>query len=203
MAMQIFSIDTAKIKKLSSGLKKQGDTAFKKVAGIARAGLEELKRRVQRVSPVETGAMRQSWQVQFQVTGKKIEGAMGTSIRSKSGSPYPVYLEFGTARIAGGRVKQWKDGDAPIMDWPAKTGKLPNFFREKDRRAMRGGKRKVVEFGVGKAGSVKFQRAVQTATKAMTQGQGEQMPMIRPIANELMPKVLEKMIEAVQTGFSK
>jgi len=42
--------------------------------------------------------------------------------------PYASYIEYGTRRIAGGRVLRWRPGMRPEHDWPAKSGKSGEFF---------------------------------------------------------------------------
>lgn len=108
--------------------KKSINEAFRacKVAGA------EYVRQLKRVSPVEFGHLRRSWQMRSEKTPSGFAVVVGTSIKSKGGQPYPVFLEFGTERIAGGKVAQWEEGMAPIMEWPAKLRDLPNFRNEKN-----------------------------------------------------------------------
>ena len=60
------------------------------------------------------GALRASWAIAEDRSGKQMSVTVGTSLRGKHGEPYPLYLELGTARIAGGRVEDWQPGEPPI-----------------------------------------------------------------------------------------
>ena len=151
---------------------------------VLRVGAQEYKRRIERVVPVDTGMLRRSWQMIGNINQVGFWVEVGTSIKSEEGVEYPVYLELGTERIAGGRVLKWKPGDPPIMEWPAKMKDVPDFFSKK----------------VGKPGSKKFDRSVDVATKAMTSGQGEQMPFVRPIGYEIAPRIVSAMWRAVKKG---
>jgi len=182
---------------LGNAVKEGGEQALKDAVKVMRIGAQELRRRVQRVSPVKEGHMRQSWQVHERAEPGKHIIDMGTSVKSKENYPYPLYLELGTHLIAGGAVMAWQPGDPPITEWKAKLQDIPSFKLAGDVRGRTG---KVKEFGAGKPGSPKFERSVKIATGAFTGGQGEQMPMIRPVAWELMPVVLQGMIEAAQKG---
>lgn len=183
---------------------------------LRRAG-QEYRRRVQRVIPREHGTAAQSMQVQEDRSGGTMAVAVGTSLKSDDGRPYPLYLEMGTARIAGGRVAAWKEGDAPVMDWPAKLADQPNFRITKDRRSraytmpsIGGARRRVYtmtakgnysmatrERAAGPEGSAKFERSVGIATRAFTAGQGEQMPFLRPVGYAMAPQVLGQLRDAV------
>ncbi len=173
------------IEKLAAALKSVNKQTLDDVFKVLRTSAEEYRRRVQRVSPVKTGRMRASWVVQTERNNKEIQAVVGTSIKSDDGVPYPVHLEFGTARIAGGRVLAWSEGDEPILEWPAKMAGIPNFSSEKS---------------VGKAGSAKFERSVRVAQAAMTVGTGEQMPMLRPIGFEMAPRIIEALLRTIHGG---
>lgn len=196
----------AKLKQALTGASKQVvDGCYK----VLRVATEEFRRRVQRVSPVDTGRMRQGWVSQTERSGPNgasMTGVVGTSIKSEDGIPYPIYLELGTDRIAGGKVKAWQPGQAPILEWPAKMEDIPNFRLEKDKvytKHIGGGKKKfVTERGVGKEGSAKFLRSVKIASMAFTQGEGEQMPMLRPIGYEMAPNVLGALLRTAQKGLA-
>lgn len=142
---------------------------------------QEWKRKVQRVSPVESGRMRQSWFTEFERTNQSMSITLANSITGKDGGPgYPVYIEFGTDRIAHGRVKAWQPGEPPIMSWPAKNADLPAMPR---------------------FGTAAYERYENTLSKAFTAGAGEQMPMLRPTGYEIAPKVIEDVQQAVVQGF--
>lgn len=82
---------------------------------LGRWGVEFL-RRVKDATPVapDGGALRASWLVAEDRSGRQMSVTVGTSLRGKQGEPYALYLELGTARIAGGLVKDWEPGEPPI-----------------------------------------------------------------------------------------
>ena len=77
---------------------------------------DEFLRRVREASPAAPGggALRASWQIAEDRSGETMSVTVGASLRGKNGEPYPLYLELGTARIAGGRVEDWEPGEPPI-----------------------------------------------------------------------------------------
>lgn len=160
------------------------DRALKDGERMLKVWVEEYKRRVQRVTPVDKGLARQSWFTTFERTRTAMIATLANRIKSKDGAPYPVYLEFGTDRIAGGRVKAWQAGEPPILDWPAKTGDLPDITS-----AM--------------PGSKKYERHADIITNAFTAGSGEQMPMLRPIGYEIAPQVAEDVGNAIAHSFQQ
>lgn len=180
--------------------------ALRDVERVLKLWVAEYQRRVQRVTPVDKGLMRQSWFTQFERTSKYMSVTLANRIKSEEGAPYPLYLEFGTDRIAKGKVKAWRQGDEPIMEWPAKLRDIGNFYLEKDQTRsffIPGGKEITYkERGVGKEGSAKFERMAMAAMRAFTAGQGEQMPMLRPIGYEIAPKVVEDVGIALFRGFT-
>lgn len=74
------------------------------------------QREIRRHTPVETGLLRQSWDVLLANAGQlpMLVAAVGSNLW------YAVDLEFGNSYIAGGAVETWQVGDAPILNWPAK-----------------------------------------------------------------------------------
>ncbi|HUY89091.1 MAG TPA: HK97 gp10 family phage protein [Pirellulales bacterium] len=76
----------------------------------------EFHRRVKDATPVAPGggALRASWLIAEERAGKQMSVTIGTSLRGKHGEPYALYLELGTARIAGGRVEVGQPGEPPI-----------------------------------------------------------------------------------------
>ena len=203
----IFNPNFAGIAALKTALlgatKKGLDNAFK----VLRVSAEEYRRRVQRVTPVETGRLRGSWVVQTERTKNMMTAVVGTSMKAENGAMYPVALEFGTDRIAKGKVKAWSEGEPPILEWPAKMQDIPNFFKEKDTKKQvwmpsLGKHVTKTEKGVGEIGSAKFERSVKIATKAMTFGEGEQMPMLRPIGYEMAPRILDAVLRAIHNGLA-
>jgi len=82
---------------------------------LGRWGVEFL-RRVKDATPVAPGgaALRASWLIAEDRSGRQMSVTVGTALRGKQGEPYALYLELGTARIAGGLVKDWQPGEPPI-----------------------------------------------------------------------------------------
>lgn len=226
MSESAFQPNTQGLQQLNAELHGAGERALTDVWKVLRRWGQEYKRRVQRVVPVRFGTLRQSFQVIEQNDGRTMSVTLGTSIKShdearhaqeakaeakgKKAStssvsrdePYPVYLEFGTDHIAGGRVKQWQPGDAPIMEWPAKMEDIHNFRIDRDIRHSRGVYGPYTERAAGPVGSKKFERAVNIATRAFTAGQGEQMPFMRPVGYEIAPRVIEDCRVAIRDGFA-
>ncbi len=67
------------------------------------------------------GDLAASWQLVVEETDRGTSVTVGTNLRGKDGEPYPLYLELGTARIAGGRIVAWQPGEPPVVDWLAKS----------------------------------------------------------------------------------
>lgn len=183
MSESAFQPNTAGLDALATELRGAGERAANDVWKVLRRWGQEYKRRVQRVVPVRFGTLRQSFQVIEHRDGREMSVTLGTSLKSEDGKPYPLYLEFGTDRIAGGKVKAWQPGDEPIMEWPAKMADVPNFHRLK-------------------TGSPRHERAVNIATRAFTAGQGEQMPFMRLVGYEIAPRVIEDCRVAIRDGFA-
>lgn len=156
--------------------------ALRDVERVLKLWVEEYKRRVMRVTPVDKGMARQSWFTEFERTARYMAATLANRVKSDNGFNYPMALEYGTDRIAKGRVKAWTPGQPPIMDWPAKHEDIPDLT------------------SIG-PGSKKYDRHVDIITKAFTSGQGEQMPMLRPIGYEIAPKVVEDVGNALAHGF--
>lgn len=184
----VFRPNTEGLTQLYSAMLFASQQALDAAWKVLRIWGQEYKRRVQRVVPVEFGTLRQSWQIKNERTPNSMQVVLGTNLKSASGVSYPLLLEIGTDRIAGGDVKRWVAGMPPVMEWPAKMADIPNFFDSKS---------------AGKAGSAKFERSVGIATKAFTSGTGEQMPFIRPVGYELAPKVVDSMRVAIQHGLDQ
>lgn len=87
-----------------------------------------VKGQAQRRVPVDSNRLKQGiLAVTYQV-GNNIITDVGTNVKSDSGFPYPVVIEFGSKHIAGGAVQALGEGlditDAEaITDWPAKTAR--------------------------------------------------------------------------------
>ena len=81
----------------------------------------QAKKRV----PVATNRLKQGILTVTYSEGVDIVTEVGTNVKSKTGFPYPIVIEFGSKHIAAGRVKAL--GEDPnitdaqaITDWPAK-----------------------------------------------------------------------------------
>lgn len=177
----ILQVDTQPIQQFSASLQSAANSALNAVWKVLLAWGSEYKRRVERVTPVDTGHARQSWVLVNERTDDHMSVTLGNTIKGKGGSPsYPYLLEFGTDRIAHGQVKAWQPGDAPVMSWPAKSNDLPTMPR---------------------FGTPAYARYENTLDKAFSAGTGEQMPMLRPIGYEIAPKVVEDAQQAFTEGF--
>ena len=96
---------------------------------------------------------------------------------------YGRWLEFGTRYIAHGHVLAWKQGDPPVMNWPAKAANLQQPS--------------------ARASEKTHARWSARLERAMTPGQGEQMPMVRPTGYELVPQIIEDVKRIVREEFGK
>jgi len=99
------------------------DSVKRLVKAHKRIGVRHKGEAVKRV-PVDQSTLKQ------RITTHTDKSAAGTDVTTETGTnvpDYPIFLEFGTRYIAGGRVKALGDGvgitDAQaVKDWPAKTG---------------------------------------------------------------------------------
>jgi hypothetical protein len=111
-------------------------TASEAALGAAERTLrvwgDEYRRRLAAVSPVAHGDLAASWRVVVEPGDRDISVTVGTNLRGRDGQPYPLFLELGTALIAGGRVAAWEPGEGAVVDWPAKS-------RAERKRAPAGG----------------------------------------------------------------
>lgn len=110
-----------------------------------------------------SGRLRQNWFI------IPIRNGNVLSIVLANHMEYGKWLEFGTAHIAHGHVLSWKQGDPPIMHWPAKDKNLQYSIHDSPK---------------------KHARMSAIAEKAGTPGLGEQMPMARPTGYELVPQII-------------
>lgn len=201
---EIIQINTEGLDDLKQALLDASEKSLNECWRVLKTSGAEFHRRLQRITPVEFGRLRASWVMLTERDDTSMEVQIGTSLKSDDGQPYAVYLEMGTERIAGGKVMAWVEGQEPILEWPAKMRDLPNFRLEQDKvyKKTIGGvkKRFITEYGAGKEGTAKFERSVKTSTKAMSSETGEQMPMIRPLAYELGPRIVEALIRTLHEG---
>lgn len=182
MPQSIFNADTAQLERLIRALPDGATQALDAAWKVLQVWGEKYKTMVERVTPVDTGRARQSWFVVAERSSGKMTITLANAIKGQNGHmPYVYYLEFGTDRIAGGRVKDWQTGDAPIVSWPAKSADLPVMPR---------------------FGTRAYERYEDVLTHAFTAGEGEQMPMLRPIGHQIAPLVAEDVAQALLEGFS-
>lgn len=112
----LFQPNSAGLARLANDLDLAGLRAADAVwRTLDRWGVEFL-RRVKDATPVAPGggALRASWLIAEDRSGRRMSVTVGTALRGKQGEPYALYLELGTARIAGGLVKDWQPGEPPI-----------------------------------------------------------------------------------------
>lgn len=198
---QILQIDMRQIHQIAAELRAAAPQIINEAWKTLSAWGEEYRRRVVRVMPVETGHARQSWVLIRDKSGDEMSVTIGNTIKSTGhGRAYPVYLEFGTARIAGGRVLRWQPGQAAIMDWPAKMENITDLRQFSNDGRTRNALGHFLSGGRS-TGTRAFERAVTIATKAFTAGQGEQMPILRPIGYEIAPQIAEDVLHAMRNGF--
>jgi hypothetical protein len=116
-------VDTKQFEILSKLLVALSAAGNKQVAAALNEIALDWQRETQKHAPVEDGSFRKSIAViKAEPKGDVIQAKVGTNAVSDDGTPYPVFLEFGTKYIAGGAVLGWKFGDDPILDWAAKRG---------------------------------------------------------------------------------
>ena len=136
--------------------------------------------------PVDEGRLRQGVIANtFEDGDGVLVTEVGTNVKD-----YPVWLEFGTELIAGGRVKAL--GDSPFVtdaqavhDWPAKSGEasLKTSSRIDTDGGARGRRRNVLG---------QFVRGAQ-----------EQMPWLRPAFNFIRLWAIEQLNEAYRPPGAK
>lgn len=133
------------------------DGVSRMLKAMQRIG-QRFKTEAQKRAPVDEGRLRSSIQANTFDDGRQIVTEVGTNVKE-----YPIYVEFGTEYIAGGRVKALGD-DVDITDAQAITiWKAKNSGIVDDRTGI-------------------VKEAVQSAiSKRLRQGSaGEQLPWLRP-----------------------
>jgi hypothetical protein len=177
----MFQPDSQTAARFATALSAGMTAALDRGWSVLEAWGQEYKSRVERITPVARGVARQSWFLTAERTSNSMTMTLSNRARSTSGGqPYPFYLEFGTDRIAGGQLKAWQPGDAPVTAWPAKTLEPPVAPR----------------FG-GQAS----ERHVDVLSHAFSADSEAQMPMLRPIGYELAPQMIAAVQHALAAGF--
>jgi hypothetical protein len=115
-----FQPNTAGLEQLRGALEAASEAALGAAERALREWGEEYRRRLAAESPGADGALAASWRVVVEPTDRGISVTVGTELRGNDGQPYPLFLELGTAAIAGGRVAKWEPAESPVVDWPAK-----------------------------------------------------------------------------------
>lgn len=163
--------------RIAQQFQQRANRAVERVWIALQKWANEWSRRAARVTPVETGMLRQSF---FVVPIRN--GAHMTVILANH-MQYGKWLEFGTRYIAHGHVLAWKMGDPPVMQWPAK-------FADLQQPSLR-------------AKQSTHDRWSARITKAMTPGAGEQMPMVRPTGHELVPQIIADVTRIIREEMGK
>lgn len=184
MPEPVFSANTAGLTQLFAAMALASREAMDRLWKVLSQWGAEYQQRVKAVVPVDDGTLRMSIQLLRERTDTNMTVIVGTSQKGKDGNaPYPVFLEMGTAKIAGGRVAAWQPGDPPILDWPAKLAEA-NHKTGVSR-----------DIGGGAAGRVRNTRGQFISAKLGSRA--EQMPFFRPIGYEIAPKVIEDCRDAL------
>ena len=161
MAESLFKVNTQLIRRLR--VQARIENAINRIWAALQKWANEWARRAARVTPVETGQLRRNYFV------VPIRNGTHFTIILANHMQYGKWLEFGTRNIAHGDVLAWKQGDPPVMQWPAKAANLQCPKRSTEKSLARWHAR---------------------MEGAMTVGQGEQMPMVRPTGYELVPLII-------------
>ncbi|HEV3020995.1 MAG TPA: hypothetical protein VGX76_00950 [Pirellulales bacterium] len=128
----VFDVNTAGLERLRGALVTASEAALGAAERTLRVWGEEYRRRLAAASPSAHGELAASWRVVVEPTDRGFSVTVGTNLRGNDGQPYPLFLELGTALIAGGRVAAWEPGEGAVVDWPAKS-------RGERKRAAAGG----------------------------------------------------------------
>lgn len=166
------------IRKRMAQLQSAGRQAIDNAWQALRDGGSEYQRRVMAAAPVRIGLLQKSLRLLEERSDALLSATLITYARSRDGRPYAVCLEFGTARIAGGKVKTWQPYEEPIINWPAKQQALNELQTPLDRTA-----------------GVDAQR--------MPVNRAAQLPFMRPIGWQLAPAISEAVLRAVQQAFDE
>ena len=170
-----FVPNPAGIRKRMAELQAAGRQAVENAWRTLREGGQEYQRRVAAAAPVRTGLLRKSLRLLEERGDTLLSVTLSADARSRDGRPYAVYLEYGTARIAGGKVKTWQPYDEPIIVWPAKQQALADL-QTPERTAGIDGRR-------------------------LPPNRAAQMPFLRPIGWQLAPEIHDAALRAVREAF--
>lgn len=110
-----FEINDAGVRYMFEAASKAGPRAVVRAVNfMAVSWLREIKRHC----PVDTGLLRQSFQIRpaslAMARAGFVQAVVGTNV------PYARYIEFGNPWIASGALRAWAMQNPPILDWPAK-----------------------------------------------------------------------------------
>ncbi|HJT31873.1 MAG TPA: hypothetical protein VJ783_07445 [Pirellulales bacterium] len=171
-----FMPNPAGIRKHMAELQAAGRQAIDNAWQALRDGGLEYQRRVSAAVPVRSGLLQKSLRLTEERSDALLSVTLICDARSRDGRPYPAYLEFGTARIAGGKVKTWQSYEEPIVSWPAKQQALADLQRPLDRAAGLEGRQ-------------------------MPANRAAQLPFMRPIGWQLAPAIGEAVLNSVRQAF--
>lgn len=171
-----FVPNPAGIQKRMAELQAAGRHAIDNAWQALREGGLEYQRCVMAVAPVRTGLLQKLLRLVEERNDASLTVTLITDARSRDGRPYPVYLEFGTARIAGGKVKIWHPYEQPIVNWPAKQQALS-------------------ELQAPPQGVAGFDR------QRLPPDRAAQLPFMRPVGWQLAPKISDAVLNAVRQAF--
>lgn len=143
-----------------------------------RDGGSEYQRRVMAAVPVRSGLLLKSIRWLEERSDSLLTVTFISDARSRDGRRYAVYLEFGTARIAGGKVKTWQSYEQPIVNWPAKQQALNELQTPLDRTA-------------------------DIDRRRLPPNRAAQLPFMRPIGWQLAPAISEAVLSAVRQAFDE
>ncbi|HEX5443959.1 MAG TPA: HK97 gp10 family phage protein [Pirellulales bacterium] len=163
------------IRECMADLQAAGQQAIDGAWQALREGGSEYQRRVVAAAPVRTGLLQKSLRLVQERSESIMSITLSADVRSPDGRPYAVYLEFGTARIAGGKVKTWQPYEEPILAWPAKQQALA------DLRMSR--------------------TSVAADARRLPPNRAAQLPFMRPIGWQLAPQISAAVRTAVQQAF--
>ena len=173
-----FVPNPAGIRKRMAELQAASRLAIDNAWQALRNGGLEYQRRVAAVAPVRTGLLQKSLQLVEEHSETLLSVTLTTDARSRDGRPYAVYLEFGTARIAGGALKTWQPYEEPIITWPAKQQALNELQTPLDKTA-----------GIDE--------------RRPPANRAAQLPFMRPIGWQLAPQISEALVSAVRQAFDE
>lgn len=173
-----FVPNAAGIRKRMAELQAAGRQAIDNAWQALHDGGSEYQGRAMAAAPVRSGLLQKSLRLLEERSDALLSVTLISDARSRDGRPYAVYLEFGTARIAGGEIKTWQSYEEPIINWPAKQQALADLQTPSDRTK-----------GIDR--------------RRLPPNRAAQLPFMRPIGWQLAPAVSEAVLAAVRQAFDE